>query len=138
MNNSELGKVQPLQLPETAAGTHTIFISDLLLDMMIGVYEHEKDASQPVRINITMTVKDHLGPINDDYHNVVCYESIANAVKEMVERQHINLVETLAENIADICLAHTRIVEAKVKVEKLTAVTNAGSVGVEIVRKKKE
>lgn len=136
MKRMEQSKIQSLPVAEDAIATHTIFITDLVLDMMIGVYDHEKITSQPVRINVTMTVRDHMGPINDDYHNVVCYETIANSIKKLVQEEHINLVETLAERISEICLSHQRVTEATIKVEKLSAVKDAVSVGIEIMRAK--
>lgn len=138
MNRFENSNIQTLPVPDNAPATHKIFITDLLVDMMIGVYDHEKTKTQSVRLNIEMTVVDHVGPINDEYHNVVCYETIANSVKSLVSKEHINLVETLAERIADICLDHARVLAAKIKVEKLEAVENTVSVGVEIKRTKTE
>ena len=136
MNRFDGSNIQSLPVSIDEAATHTIFITDLLVDMMIGIYELEKINTQPVRINIEMTVTDHKGPINDDYHNVVCYETIANSVKSLVLKEHVNLVETLAENIADICLTHPRVLAAKIKVEKLAAIENTVSVGIEIKRNK--
>lgn len=134
MSRMEQNNIQPISIPNEETATHTIFIHDLVVDMMIGVYDHEKIDKQPVRLNIEMTVLDHVGPINDDYHNVVCYETIANLIKQLVQEEHINLVETLAQKIADICLDHQRVKNTKIKVEKLNAVQDAASVGIEITR----
>ncbi|WP_025899736.1 dihydroneopterin aldolase [Sneathiella glossodoripedis] len=137
MSTSEPHKITSLPLAETDATTHEVFINDLLVNMLIGVYEHEKLKEQPVRLNIVLTVRDHIGPINDDYHNVVCYETIAKAIKKLVKEEHINLVETLAEKVADICLKNQRTVRVRVKVEKLQALADAGSVGVVITRNRR-
>ncbi|TNE40738.1 MAG: dihydroneopterin aldolase, partial [Alphaproteobacteria bacterium] len=102
--------------------THKIFINDLLVDMLIGVYAHEKTAPQPVRFTIEMTVDDIVQPLSDDYKNVVCYETISNAITEMAQKEHVNLVETLAEKAAAICLDHDRVQLVQIKVEKLNAV----------------
>ncbi|OUR79413.1 dihydroneopterin aldolase [Alphaproteobacteria bacterium 46_93_T64] len=134
MNTIDRNNVAPLPITDEAKATHRVFINDLLVDMLIGIYDHEKAKKQPVRLNISLTVLDHIGPIQDDYHNVVCYETIANAIKNLVKEEHINLVETLAEKVADICLENQRTISAVVKVEKLQAVSGAGSVGVEITR----
>ncbi len=136
MSKLDQENVRPLPVAETALKTHRIFIRDLLVDMFIGVYEHEKTGTQPVRLNIDMTVRDHVGPINDDYHHVVCYETITNTIRDYAKQRHINLVETLAEGIADICLAHKRVTDVKVCVEKLKAISDTTSVGVEIIRTK--
>ena len=134
MSKNEHAKVTPLPVAEIPAATHRVFISDLLVNMLIGVYDHEKVKEQPVRLNIVLTVQDHAGPINDDYRNVVCYETIANSIKNLVKEEHINLVETLAEKVAEICLKNQRTVSVTIKIEKLQALTDAGSVGVEITR----
>ncbi len=136
MKTYEQSKVAPLPLVETEATTHEVFIEDLLVNMLIGVYEHEKLKEQPVRLNIVLTVEDHNGPINDDYRNVVCYETIANEIKKLVKEEHINLVETIAEKVADICFKNQRTVSVRIKVEKLQALADAGSVGVVITRKR--
>ena len=83
-----------------------------------------------------MTVEDTLAPLQDDYKNVVCYETIATEIAEMAITEHVNLVETLAEKAAVICLNKERVSLAKVKVEKLNAIENTTSVGVEIIRGK--
>jgi len=132
-----MNKMTPEIIPldtKTDPATHRVFITDLLVNMLIGVYDHEKLKSQPVRLNIVLTVTDHIGPINDDYRNVVCYETIAIAVKKLVKEEHINLVETLADKVAEICMQNHRTVSVTVKVEKLQALTDATSVGVEITR----
>lgn len=116
--------------------THKILIKDLLVEMLIGVYAHEKTTPQPVRFSIEMTVDDNMRPLADDYHNVVCYETIATAVMEMAVQEHVNLVETLAEKVAVICLNYERVSLVKVQVEKLNAIENTTSVGVEIIRGK--
>src|SRR5690606_6379140 len=116
--------------------THKVFIRDLVVEMLIGVYTHERTTPQPVRFNIDMTVSDAAGPVGDNYRNVVCYETITNQVIRMATDKHVNRVETLAENTAAICLANDRVSMVTVKIEKLSAIKNTSSVGVEITRVK--
>ncbi|MAL80382.1 MAG: hypothetical protein CMN55_14950 [Sneathiella sp.] len=135
MNKSTpLTVLHPLDKLVNPGKTHKIFIRDLVIDMLIGVYSHEKTTPQPVRINIEMTVSDATGPIDDNYRNVVCYETITNHVIRMATGEHVNLVETLAERTAAICLANERVSLVTVKIEKLNAIKNTSSVGVEILR----
>jgi dihydroneopterin aldolase len=56
------------------------------------------------------------------------------AVREMVLDQHLHLIETLADRIAELCLADARVVEVAVRVEKLDVFADCVSVGVEIAR----
>ncbi len=111
-----------------------VFIRDLLLDAHIGVHRHEKGRRQRVRINIDLTVLENGPDSGDDLANVVCYEDIVEKVKTLIDAEHINLAETMAERIAARCLEDVRIVVARIRVEKLTVIAEAASVGVEIER----
>jgi len=112
----------------------TIFVRDLKIPVSIGIHDHEKAASQMVCINVDMTTEERGGPLNDDYANAVCYESVVNGIMEIVSNGHINLVETLADQIAVRCLQDIRVSAVKVRVEKPDIIADAASVGVEIER----
>ena len=66
--------------------------------------------------------------------NVVCYEKLVNGIDEIIKRGHVNLVETLAERIIDMCLNQENVISARVRIEKLDVLENAESVGVEVER----
>jgi len=113
-----------------------ILVRDLLLKCSIGIHEHEKLAPQRVRINIDMTVFECDGDPSDDIAQVVSYEDVITGVKRLLDAGHINLVETLAENIAQLCLADPRVDSVRIRVEKLDVYAEAASVGVEIERRR--
>ena len=107
---------------------------DLELEAVIGIHLYEKRARQPIRINIDLAVSEGPSPIADDLNDEVCYESIVEGVKALVATGHVNLVETLAERIAAQCLQDSRVRMARIRVEKLKAIAEARSVGIEIER----
>ena len=72
--------------------------------------------------------------IDDDYDNVVCYGGLVTGVRRVIGAGHVNLAETLAERIAEMCLEDRRVLSARVRVEKLDVFPEAASVGVEIER----
>jgi dihydroneopterin aldolase len=115
------------------ANDHVI-IRDLVLGAKLGIYTHERHGTQPVRINIELEVAPHQGPPRDAIAQVVDYEAVVRRVQSMVAAGHINLVETLAERIAALCLGDERVLNARVRVEKLAAIPEAASVGVEVFR----
>ena len=121
--------------PGERARPYRMFIRDLVLLCRIGVYAHEKLRPQRVRINVTMRVQPDLAPRNDDIANVLSYDQVLGEIKRLAAGGHINLVETLAEAIADICLTDRRVLEARVMIEKLDVEPEA-SVGVEIERRR--
>lgn len=134
-DNRNMGaQVTPLRIANAAQSVRHVFIRDLLLNAHIGVHRHEKGRSQPVRINIDLTVREGGPDAGDDLDNVVCYEQVVDKVKELVESQHINLAETMAERIATRCFEDVRVLVARVRLEKLTVIAEAASVGVEIER----
>ena len=125
--------VYPLRIADARSALRHVFIHDLMLSCSIGVHRHEHKAMQRVRINLDLAVQEDR-ELNDDLSSVVCYEKIVTDVREIVERGHINLVETLAEEIAGSCLADRRVRSVRVRVEKLDVFPDATSVGVEIER----
>ena len=121
-------------LPAVSHGrTLKVFVRHLVLPCRIGVYSHEKHADQRVRINLELTCHEHPA-INDEHHNVVCYAEVVEGIRGLLADGHINLVETLAERIAALCLEDRRVIGAKIRVEKLDVMPEASAVGVEIER----
>ncbi|MBI5166080.1 MAG: dihydroneopterin aldolase [Magnetospirillum sp.] len=116
---------------------YRILVRDLLVKCSIGIHEHERLAPQRVRINVDMAVHECAGPLSDDIANVVSYEDVIAGIKHLVDSGHINLVETLAENIAGLCLIDERVGSVKVRVEKLDVYAEAASVGIEIERRRR-
>lgn len=125
--------VQPLRIADARNAIRHVFVRDLVLSCKIGVHRHEEDTSQRVRINLDLAVRDDRD-LQDDLSRAVCYERFTNEVRAIVARRHIRLVETLAEEIATMCLADPRVRSARVRVEKLDVFADATSVGVEIER----
>jgi len=126
--------IQPLKIADAATGLRHVFVRDLILTCVIGVHAYEKDRRQRVRINVDLGVDEGEEAHHDRLQNVVCYEDIVARIRGITGDGHINLVETLAERIAAVCLQNSRCRTARVRVEKLDVFADAESVGVEIER----
>jgi dihydroneopterin aldolase len=111
-----------------------VFMHDLVLNVEIGVYTHEKGATQRVRFSVDVDLLPAKGQLEDDLGRTFDYDMIIKDIKDIIARGHINLVETLAEEVAVRCLARPRAARVAVKIEKLDK--EPGAVGVEIVRAK--
>jgi 7,8-dihydroneopterin aldolase/epimerase/oxygenase len=111
-----------------------VFVRDLEITALLGVYEHEKRKAQRIIVNIDLSVHEDLANLVDNIENVVSYEAVVRRVEAIVAQGHVDLVETLAERIAEACLADERVSAARVRVEKPDIIPNARSVGVEIER----
>jgi len=127
----------PLKFADAARSVRHVFIRDLVLDSFIGVYDHEKNKAQKIRVNVDLSVIENRENLADDIDNVVCYEKIVTSIETIVHSGHVHLVETLAENIAEMNLQDPRISRIRVRVEKLEAIKNTASVGIEIERFRK-
>ncbi|WP_413208205.1 dihydroneopterin aldolase [Rhodospirillum sp. A1_3_36] len=111
-----------------------VFIRDLDIQGRIGVNADERDRDQTIRVNLNLAVVEGTTPVDDNLENVVCYGQLAKNIKGIVTAGHINLVETLAERIAEMSLSDPRVRRARVRVEKPEAITDSLGAGVEIER----
>jgi dihydroneopterin aldolase len=123
-------------LPRAAGARRKVFVHGLVLEARIGAYDHEQSATQPVRIDIELDVVEPKDPGADRLEDVVCYNRLTQGVKAILAEGHIRLVETLAERVASLALAHPMTLAVRVRVEKPTAIAEAAAAGVEIVRSK--
>jgi 7,8-dihydroneopterin aldolase/epimerase/oxygenase len=113
---------------------YRILVRDLVLMCSIGAYPQERLQRQRVRFNVDLHALWPAAALEDDLAQVVNYKDITNGIRELIERGHINLVETLAERIAQMCLADPRVIDARVRVEKLDVEPDADGIGIEIER----
>lgn len=122
-------------IADAKAGIRRVFVRDLVLPAHIGVHRHEHGKTQRVRINLDLAVREGATAPGDRLSEVLCYEEIVEGTRRIVGEGHVNLVETLAERIAGICLADPRVQVARIRIEKLDAFDDVGAVGIEIERR---
>ena len=110
-----------------------IFVKDLLLRCIIGLNDWEREKKQDVIINLTMFTDMRLAGASDKVDDILNYRTITKAISAYVEASEHYLVETLATEIARICIEHGAE-RAIVNLQKPGALRFARSVGVEIER----
>ena len=108
-----------------------IFVRDLVLPCRIGLHAEEHNGTQRVRFSVDIAVAH--GATRDRRRPVVDYDSIIAAIEAVTCEGHINLMETLAERVAEACLDLAGAQRVSVRVEKLDRVPGA-ALGVEITR----
>ena len=119
---------------EAQPGLRRMFVRDLVMDAPIGVRAHELGRKQRIRLNLDLGVLDTES--TDRLESVVCYDDLIAAVRVVVDAEHVQLVETLAERIAEACFRDRRVMTARIRIEKLDVYPDAESVGVEIERRR--
>ena len=142
MNNKNVLKLSELksetELIDKNSGYDLIFLNDFLIQANIGVYKHEKEITQPLRINIIAKVKNPININDDNLQSVVCYNQISKKIKKIIKSGHTILLEKLAEKIFQECFKNKRIETMKIRLEKLDAIQDAESAGIEIERSRAE
>lgn len=111
-----------------------VIIERLELMGSIGVYEHERRDRQPVVISLTLDVVDVYDGKSDKLVDVYDYDIAIRAIRNAVEAGHYNLIETLAEVIAEAVLSDDRATAARVRIDKPAVLTACHSLGIEIER----
>lgn len=136
MTNTTVVPTPGAEKTTTYDDTWVVSVKDLVLPCFIGIFDHEKGRKQQVRISI----KCYFSGFSQEGANLnyVCYNELINKIEAFVRQGHIDLVESLALGICDICFECPDIYRACVNVEKLAVYPNVTSVGVELERHRRE
>lgn len=111
-----------------------IFIRELKLETLIGIYEREKKIPQMIQIDLDIAMRDAKACASDLIDDALDYAKVTVAIKQMLASQHFLLLETLAEHIAQLVLNDFNAPWVKVSVAKLHAIRDCKMVGVVIER----
>ena len=113
-----------------------IIVRDLLLNIVIGYYRSEKIKKQNVKFNIELDYTDQNNHNDKDIKSIIDYGRIVKTIKNLTKNKHYNFLENLAEDIFDELFKDNRINKIKTKIEKLDAIKETASVGIEITKKR--
>ena len=116
--------------------TDIVFIEGLQVEALVGVYAHERDAVQPLLLDIELGYDNRTPAASDDVADTLDYAAVCARVRQLVAGCEPRLLEALAEVLAADLLRSFAAVSAKVRIRKplAAAALGAASVGVEIVR----
>ena len=109
-----------------------ILLRDYLVDVEIGAFQQERGTRQKVRFNVVVEVSPNSVPLDDDVDLILSYDRIIEAIAAQLAEERLNLLETLAEGVAERILAEPRAMRVFVRIEKLDR--GPFALGVEIVR----
>jgi 7,8-dihydroneopterin aldolase/epimerase/oxygenase len=117
------------------ASCRRIFLRDALLEAWIGVQPREREAPQRLRVNVDLFVSLAAStPRADHLKEVVDYDFALGTIRARLARGHVNLQETLVDDLATALLDHPGVVAVRVSTEKLDVYADAAGVGVEVLR----
>ena len=112
----------------------TIFLHDLKVDTVIGIWGWERKIRQTVVINLEMAADIRRAAESDSVEDTLNYKAVAKRVQQFVADSGFQLVETMAEKIAETVLAEFDVPWIRVEVNKPGAIRGAKGVGIKIYR----
>lgn len=113
-----------------------ISLRDHVVEVEIGAFQKERGHKQRVMFNVVVEVRPVTAPLNDDVDRILSYDRITEAIAAELAAERLNLLETLAERVAERILAEPQAMRAFVRIEKLDI--GPYKLGVEIVRSRAE
>jgi len=114
-----------------------VFIEDLRIDAIIGIYDWEREVKQTVALDIEMASDNTRPAATESIDDAINYKEVAKRLIAFTEDSQFQLVETLTERLAEIILNEFDVPWCRIKLSKLGAVTGSKSVGVIIERGQK-
>ena len=112
----------------------TIFIKSLKADCIIGTKQRERAKSQPIYFDFELDVDIAKAAASDNLHDALDYEALSECVIDYVQTTKFQLIETLAEKVADLIMQKFNPEKLKLQLTKPRALTDADAVGVRIIR----
>jgi dihydroneopterin aldolase len=111
-----------------------VFIEDLAVETVIGIYDWERKIRQKVVFDLEMATDIRQAAASDTIDHTLDYKAVAKRVIQFVESSEFQLVETLAERVAEIIIKEFNVPWLKLKLSKPGAVRGSKAVGVMIER----
>ena len=115
--------------------TDKVFIEDLRIETVIGIYDWEREIRQTVSLDLEMDFDIRKAGASDHIDDTLDYKAVAKALIEFVGKSEFQLVEALAERCAAIVLDKFPVKKLRLKLSKPGAVRGSSAVGVMITRK---
>jgi dihydroneopterin aldolase len=111
-----------------------VFIEDLRIETVIGIYDWERKIRQTVALDLEMAFDNRKPAASDKIEDTLDYKAVSKRLIAFVEASHFELVETLAERCAALVREQFGVAWLRLKLSKPGAVTGSKAVGVIIER----
>ena len=114
----------------------SIFLSEMKVETIVGIWDWERKIRQTVSIDLQMGADIRRAAASDSIDDTLDYKLVAKRVQQFVAESSFKLVETLAENIAEVVISEFEVPWVEVRVNKPGAIRSARDVGVKIRRER--
>lgn len=113
-----------------------IYIRDLSLRCIIGIFPDEREKKQDILINVVIWADLSAAGKTDDIKDAVDYKQVTKAILAAIEPSSYFLIERIAQVVADICLTNTHVKRVRVTIDKPGALRFAKASAVSIYRER--
>ena len=110
-----------------------VFIEDLRIETVIGIYDWERGIRQTVALDVEMAFDNRVPAASDDIAHTLDYDFVRELIAQAVGRQHHELQETLCDAVLAAVLRRPEVQAARVATRKPDVYADSASVGVERV-----
>jgi 7,8-dihydroneopterin aldolase/epimerase/oxygenase len=138
-NDIHLAFAHPEERAEALASADPrdrISLRNHVVEVDIGAFQQERGHRQRVQFNVVVEVRPNPAPLDDDVDRILSYDRITESIATELAAERLNLLETLAERVAERILAEPQAMRVFVRIEKLDIGPYA--LGIEIVRSRAE
>lgn len=111
-----------------------VYISDLKIDTIIGIYDWEREVRQTISLDLEMATDIRQAAATEDIQFALNYKAVSDRLIEFIGGSEFLLIETMAEQVAEIVRQEFHVPWLKLRIGKPGAIADAGDVGVVIER----
>lgn len=113
-----------------------IFLQELKVKTLIGIYPWERNVAQTIQLDLEIALPTSRACITDNFKDALDYALIVQRINDVLSKKHFNLLEALAEHIAQIVLIEFGSPWTRISVAKLEAIPGVKKLGIRIERRR--
>ncbi len=118
--------------------TDIVYIRDLRIETIIGIFAWEREVLQTVSLDLEMATDIRAAAVSDDIKDALDYKTISKRLIQFISENHFQLIEALAEAVANIVREEFNVSWLRLRISKPGALRGAQDVGLVIERGKAE
>ena len=99
----------------------SLYIKDLIIEAKHGIHDHEKQTKQRFQVSVELTVDLGKAAHSDDLNDSLDWSLLRDEITSVVQDNSFNLIERLAQAVADAMLSHRSVEEVSVMIDKVDA-----------------
>jgi 7,8-dihydroneopterin aldolase/epimerase/oxygenase len=131
---TEVSTTPMTPLWDAARSYQRVILRDIVTEVRLGLHPWERHPERPQRIVVNVELFAHLDGSFGGRDAIVDYDAIRNALKAWPTRDHVDLIETLLEELVALCFRYPQVEACRVSIIKPDIFNEAGGAGVEVYR----